>query len=363
MKHIVIITNPMIAANRSAEVTLSKFLRVVRPSVGSIQVIGGNLSVEDDLNDIVLTSFPIIRQSGRIKRIASVAAIQFKMMASVIRNGKIDQPIYFWIADKMILPYLAAKAKKMEVNYFIYGNVEKEGRKSTFTALSGRLIRYMASHADYVCMESASVKKEWHSFEGKRYKLMHLYTDVVTSPAFVNRANVLGMVCRLTPGKHVLESITALHRLHEKHPDWRLEIIGSGKQQQECEDLIKQLDAESYIDLVGWVEHSELQSHTKSWKYLLFPSDTEGLPNGLIEMMGYGIPAIASAVGGIADVVQDGKNGILLSECSIDAISAGIERAILMPRAAYQEMAENAYQTILDEFTLSAAQKTASKYL
>lgn len=95
----------------------------------------------------------------------------------------------------------------------------------------------------------------------------------------------------------------------------------------------------------------------------MFPSDTEGLPNGLIEMMGYGIPAIASAVGGIADVVQDGKNGILLSECSIDAISAGIERGILMPRAAYQEMAENAYQTILDEFTLSAAQKTASKYL
>ena len=141
MKKIIVVTNPMIAANRSAEVTLSKFLRVVRPSVGSIQVIGGNLSVEDDLNDIELTSFPIIRQPGRIKRIASVAAIQFKMMASVIRNGKIDQPIYFWIADKMILPYLAAKAKKMEVNYFIYGNVEKEGRKSTFTALSGRLIR------------------------------------------------------------------------------------------------------------------------------------------------------------------------------------------------------------------------------
>ena len=269
MKKIIVVTNPMIAANRSAEVTLSKFLRVVRPSVGSIQVIGGNLSVEDDLNDIELTSFPIIRQPGRIKRIASVAAIQFKMMASVIRNGKIDQPIYFWIADKMILPYLAAKAKKMEVNYFIYGNVEKEGRKSTFTALSGRLIRYMASHADYVCMESASAKKEWHSFEGKRYKLMHLYTDVVTSPAFVNRANVLGMVCRLTPGKHVLESITALHRLHEKHPDWRLEIIGSGKQQQECEDLIKQLDAESYIDLVGWVEQFTLSAAQKTAsKYL-----------------------------------------------------------------------------------------------
>ena len=152
-------------------------------------------------------------------------------------------------------------------------------------------------------------------------------------------------------------------RLHEKYPDWKLEIIGSGKQQQECEDLIKQLDAESYIDLLGWVEHSELQSLTKNWKYLLFPSDTEGLPNGLIEMMGYGIPAIASAVGGIVDMIQDGKNGFLLSECSTDAISAGIERAILAPETTYQEMAESAYQTILNEYTRSAAQKAAGKYL
>ena len=50
-KEIIVVTNPMIAANRSAEVTLSKFLCVIKPSVESIQVIGGNLSVENDLND------------------------------------------------------------------------------------------------------------------------------------------------------------------------------------------------------------------------------------------------------------------------------------------------------------------------
>ena len=60
-KEIIVVTNPMIAANRSAEVTLSKFLRVIKPSVESIQVIGGNLSVENDLNDIQLISFPITR--------------------------------------------------------------------------------------------------------------------------------------------------------------------------------------------------------------------------------------------------------------------------------------------------------------
>lgn len=82
-KEIIVVTNPMIAANRSAEVTLSKFLRVIKPSVESIQVIGGNLSVESDLNDIQLISFPIIRHTNKFKRMLSIIGMQLKMMGAV----------------------------------------------------------------------------------------------------------------------------------------------------------------------------------------------------------------------------------------------------------------------------------------
>ena len=115
MKNVVVITNPMIAANKSADVTLSKFLRVIKPSVDQIQVIGGNLSVEKDLKDIELISFPIVRHPNKLKRILSVIGIQLKMTKAINRIGKKGQPVYFWIADKMILPYFAAKMKGMEV--------------------------------------------------------------------------------------------------------------------------------------------------------------------------------------------------------------------------------------------------------
>ena len=362
-KAIIVVTNPMIAANRSAEVTLSKFLRVLKPSVKSVQVIGGNLGVEDDLNDIALISFPIVRHPNKLKRALSVIGVQFRMMRAVMRNGNKGQPVYFWIADKMLLPYFAAKAKGMEVNYFIYGNVEKEGKKGRFTAWSGKLIRYMASRADYVCMESPSVKNEWNGLAAKREKVLHLYTNVTEAPEFEHRERVLGMLCRLAPGKHIAESIEAMHTVHKRFPDWKLEIIGSGKQQTECEELIRMLDAGSYVELRGWVEHSNLQNRTGKWKYLLFPTDTEGMPNGFIEMMGCGIPAIASPVGGIADVMQDGENGMILSDRTADAIAAGMERAILLPEEAYRKMAEKAYETIGKRFTLKAAQEAASKYL
>ena len=362
-KDIIVVTNPMIAANRSAEVTLSKFLRVVRPSVKSIKVIGGNLSVEKDLNDVILTSFPIIRYPNKLKRMLAVVGVQFKMMKSIICHGKKGQPAYFWIADKMILPYFAARLKKMEVNYFIYGNVEKEGKHSKFTAISGRLIRHMASHADYVCMESPSVKKEWPGLAVKKEKVIHLYTDSVAEPEYKERTKTLGMVCRLTPGKHIMESIEAMVQIHKDHADWTLEIIGTGKQEEECRALIRKYNAESYIHMLGWVEHSELQNYVAKWKYLLFPTDTEGMPNGLIEMMGSGIPAIASPVGGINDIIHNGKNGFLLMDCSVGAITKSIEEVIAISEENYRLMAASAYMEISENFTLPAAQKVGSKYL
>ena len=241
--------------------------------------------------------------------------------------------------------------------------VEKEGTQSTFTALSGRLIRYMASNSDYVCMESPSVKNEWKDLVSPREKIIHLYTDVLEKPVFEYKELVIGMVCRLTPGKHVLECIEAMQKIHKEYPEWKLEIIGSGKQQQECEELIEQLKAEQYVNLLGWVEHSDLQRYTRKWKFLLFPTDTEGMPNGLIEMMGCGIPAIASAVGGIADIVTDGINGILLSDCSDKAIFEGIRLAITTSEEAYRRMSANAYETINEQFTLEAAQKAGQAYL
>ena len=221
----------------------------------------------------------------------------------------------------------------------------------------------MASNADYVCMESPSVKKEWHGLPEKNEKVIHLYTDAVEKPIFEHRKQVIGMVCRLTPGKHIVESIEAMQEIHKKYPEWKLEIIGSGKQQQECEDLIKRLNAEVYVDLLGWVEHSDLQNYTQKWKYLLFPTDTEGMPIGLIVMMGCGIPVIASAVGGIADIIQDSENGFILRDCTADAICKGIEKAILASENTYQKMSKMAYTTITSEFTLYAAQKASGKYL
>lgn len=352
-----VITNPMIAANKSAEVTLSKFLRVIMAIYNDTTIIGGNISVEKDIKHVTLISKSMIRAGNKLKRLLDIVVLQIWMSVNVLQSIKKDMPVYFWLGDKMIIPYIAAKVVKAEINYFIYGNVGKEGKISSFQRISERMIRWMAEHADYVCVETPSVVNEWPNLKYKKIRTVHLYTEIGKASPVYSRKNIIGMICRLTPGKHVIESIEAMSVLHEQYPDWMLEIVGSGKQEQECVAKIKEKKADSYISMRGWQDHSSLFNILSNWKYLLFPSDTEGLPNGVIEAMSMGVPAIASPVGGLQDLISNGMNGYFLTGVSPAEISVGIKYAI--EENKYESVSLAAFDAIKTEYTLNAAQRRA----
>ena len=174
------------------------------------------------------------------------------------------------------------------------------------------------------------------------------------------RESVIGMLCRLTEGKHVLESIEAFSEFHKTHPDYRLEIVGSGKQEQLCRELVSKLNAEPYIHLLGWIDHEHIQGAIKHWKYLLFPTDTEGMPNSVLEAMGCGIPVLASPVGGLCDLILQGENGWFLQNTTKDGILSGLNLAVLADNE-YSKISAAVYETVNDGFSLAAAQIQAKE--
>ncbi|MFQ8638974.1 MAG: glycosyltransferase [Acutalibacteraceae bacterium] len=358
-EYCVVITNPMIAANKSAEVTLSKFLRIISPVYQEITVVGGNISLEKDLQGIHVYSIPIKRAPQKFKRILDIVELQVQMVRQVRNIVQKGTPVYFWVGDKMIFPYWAARRKGADIRYFIYGNVLKEGFPSIFTKLSAKLIAYMANHADSVCVESAYVMHEWDGLiNNRKTREIHLYTSVASVTPPEQRENIVGMLCRLTSGKHVLECIQAFTEVKKHFPEYRMEIIGSGRQEAECKALIQQLHADGYIDMLGWIEHDQIIEKTKKWKYLLSPSDTEGMPNSVLEMMGQGIPVIASPVGGVADIIHDGKNGWVLYETSSNDIAEQLKKVITHAEL-YNDISKSAQESIEKEYVLEAAQKRA----
>lgn len=113
---------------------------------------------------------------------------------------------------------------------------------------------------------------------------------------------------RLVPWKGFQELIEIVAAHHE----WRLEILGDGPQHKELKDRIQRSGGEKRITLRGRVSQAEAREVFAKATVFVLNSRYEGLSHTLVEAMSVGTPVIATKAGGNPEVVQDGKNGILI---------------------------------------------------
>lgn len=81
------------------------------------------------------------------------------------------------------------------------------------------------------------------------------------------------------------------------------------KVEQECDKR----GIREYVNFWGWIKEEEIIKLYNSVDMLLLPSYNEGLPYVIIEALAAGLPIISTPVGGIPEVIEDGKNGYLIS--------------------------------------------------
>lgn len=101
-----------------------------------------------------------------------------------------------------------------------------------------------------------------------------------------------------------------------------------------------ELGEDDRIRLLGWVDNREMASCYSRWRLLLFPTNYEGLPNSVIESLWCGTPVLASPVGGIPDVVEEGQTGWFLPDTTAVAIETALSE--LMKRDDLSEVSRRA---------------------
>jgi glycosyltransferase involved in cell wall biosynthesis len=135
----------------------------------------------------------------------------------------------------------------------------------------------------------------------------------------------------LTPLKAVHVLIEAFSRLHREFPQAHLFVIGKAQDmayKAGLEQQVESLGSSAKVHFLGRLSQTELAQRLASARALALPSTSEGLPRVLIEAMLCGTPVIATRVGGIPDIVEEGVNGYLVPANDVDALAERL-RAVL----------------------------------
>ena len=127
---------------------------------------------------------------------------------------------------------------------------------------------------------------------------------------------------RFSEQKNHIGLLQAFKLFHENHSDSELWLIGDGEKKAEIEKYVAENNLTSSVKLLGL--QSNVYGYLHDADLFTLPSNYEGIPMTLIEAMGSGLPIVASNVGGIPDMITDGKNGFLC-EPYADGIASKFE--------------------------------------
>jgi glycosyltransferase involved in cell wall biosynthesis len=160
---------------------------------------------------------------------------------------------------------------------------------------------------------------------------------------------VIGAACRLVPLKGLMDLIRAVAILCLEFPNLRLEIAGTGPQREDLERELGRLRLTSQVRFLGW--QRDLRPIFGSWDIFAMPSLDEGVPMATLEAMAEGLPVIATSVGGLPELIEDGQTGYLVPPSDVAALTKRLRLLILDPERR-QAMGAAGRQRAREHFSL-----------
>jgi glycosyltransferase involved in cell wall biosynthesis len=122
---------------------------------------------------------------------------------------------------------------------------------------------------------------------------------------------VVILVARLDPLKDLATAVRTLAQVVRRRPDARLVLVGEGPERGMVEDLVRQHDLTGHVRLLGL--RSDVARLLHAADVFLLTSVSEGIPVTVLEAMAAGLPVVSTQVGGVGEIIEDGRTGLLAS--------------------------------------------------
>ena len=193
---------------------------------------------------------------------------------------------------------------------------------------------YRCAHAIVANSNAAARQLASEGLAADRVTVIPNGVDVARFPprTTVRPVTTIVTVANLRREKAHETLLTAAARLLPHHPQLRFVIAGDGPRLHELRALADSLHISASVSFLGHCE--DVPSLLAQADAFVLPSRSEAFPNGAIEAMAAGLPVIASAVGGLLDLIDDGETGVLVPADAPLALADAIEALVLAPEHA-----------------------------
>lgn len=191
-----------------------------------------------------------------------------------------------------------------------------------------------------------------------KVRIVHCGVDTTrfaAVPAYDWEAHRLLSVGRLVPMKGFDVLIEACRILRDKGLSFTCEIVGDGPMRPELEEQIGAAKLADRVRLAGFAKQDELRDKLKKVSMFVLACqqssarDMDGIPVALMEPMSMGIPVVSTSVSGIPELIDNGRNGLLVPPRDPAKLAEAIE-SLLRDRARSLAFAEAGRETVLAEF-------------
>jgi glycosyltransferase involved in cell wall biosynthesis len=270
------------------------------------------------------------------------------------RKNRFDVIHVHWPFPHGIWGYAASLVSRTPTVLTFHGAEVLLSKKYPFVKF---FLRHALKHSRGVQCNSSFTAGEVRKLTDRPVKVIPFGCTVTPSPAVKDRdkpvKDVL-FVGRLITRKGLDHLLRAMPLLSRKIPA-RLHVVGGGDQAGAWQALARELKLGDTVTFHGVVSNEELRRHYAHADAFVLPAivdergDTEGLGVVLVEALSFGVPVVASDVGGIPDVIKHEHTGLLVPEKDPEALAAAIAR-VFQDRPLAESLARNGLRHARDYF-------------
>jgi N-acetyl-alpha-D-glucosaminyl L-malate synthase BshA len=285
-------------------------------------------------------------------------------MARVSRQEKLDVLNVHYSIPHATAAFLAREITRVPYVVTLHGSdVTILGSDPSYQIVNNHSVE----RADAVTAVSEFMQRE-------AYERLGLEREVKVIPNFVDsqvftpapcealehdcdECRIIIHVSNFRPVKRITDLVYAMSIVTKQEPDARLMLVGDGPDRHSVEKLIESLGLHKNVTLTGF--RSDIPNLLRCSDIGVLCSETESAPLTLLEGMSTGLPMIATKVGGVNEIINHGKNGLLIPPKHPEELAQAILR-LYKDLKLRRKLGERARRTVIERYT---AEKVVNQYL